>query len=141
MPRILIPIDGSDNSKRALTHLINNRKALEPLELHILNVQPPIVSGAVTLFIDKDTIERFHHDEGTHALASARQMLDEAGIVYSVHIQIGNVADRVAAFAKDHQCDQIIMGTRGLGTSSGFWLGSVTTKTLHLIDIPVTVVK
>jgi nucleotide-binding universal stress UspA family protein len=43
-------------------------------------------------------------------------------------------------------CDQVIMGTRGLGSSgiaaiSGLLLGSIATKVLHLVDVPVTLVK
>jgi nucleotide-binding universal stress UspA family protein len=43
-------------------------------------------------------------------------------------------------------CDQIIMGTRGLGAGgvaaiSGLLLGSIATKVLHLVDVPVTLVK
>ncbi len=33
------------------------------------------------------------------------------------------------------------MGTRGLGAVAGVLMGSVTTKLLHLTDLPVTLVK
>ena len=33
------------------------------------------------------------------------------------------------------------MGTRGLGSIRGLLLGSVATQVLHLVDMPVTLVK
>ena len=33
------------------------------------------------------------------------------------------------------------MGTRGLGSISGLLLGSVATKVLHLVKVPVTLVS
>jgi nucleotide-binding universal stress UspA family protein len=113
----------------------------EPLTLYLLNVQMPIVSGGVRAFVDSATIRRFHQDEGEAALAKARTVLDEAGVPYAAEVKIGNIAETIVATARDNHCDQIVMGTRGLGSASGLWLGSVTRKTLHLANTPVTVVK
>jgi nucleotide-binding universal stress UspA family protein len=45
------------------------------------------------------------------------------------------------AFAKQKNCDQIVMGTRGLGKVAVFLLGSVAMKVLQLAEIPATSVK
>ena len=68
-------------------------------------------------------------------------MLDEAKVPYTAHVKVGHAAEVIVAMAESHQCDQIVMGTRGLGAAAGLWLGSVTRKTLHLSKVPVTVVK
>jgi nucleotide-binding universal stress UspA family protein len=44
-------------------------------------------------------------------------------------------------YAEDKQCEQIVMGTRGLGTVSNLVLGSVATKAIHLAKVPVLLVK
>ncbi|HEX9811647.1 MAG TPA: universal stress protein [Burkholderiales bacterium] len=44
-------------------------------------------------------------------------------------------------YAREKRCDQIYIGTRGLGPITGMLLGSVTTKVLHLSDVPVLLVK
>lgn len=141
MSCILVPIDGSDNALRALNHVIHHMKQYEPLTLHLLNVQIPIVSGAVHLFIDKDTIRKYHQEEGEAMLAKAKAMLDEARVPYSAHIKVGHIAETIVSTAEQNKCDQIVMGSRGLGATSGLWLGSITTKTLHLAQVPVTIVK
>lgn len=139
MLRVLIPIDGSENSLRTVSFVI--RKAplyKEPLEIHLLNVQHPFpgtISGV------HEQAERYHHDEGTKALADARKALDAAGIKYLYHISVGDAAEVIARFVKDKNIEQVVMGTRGAGAVANMLLGSVATKVLHLVEVPVLLVK
>jgi len=141
MTRILIPVDGSDNAIRAVQYVMDNARMFQPLELHLLNVQIPIVSGAVRMFIDAATIRRYHEEEGEAAMARTKTLLDAGKVPYTAHLKVGHAAEAIVATAQAHQCDLIVMGSRGLGAASGMWLGSVAAKTLHLSRIPVTVVK
>jgi nucleotide-binding universal stress UspA family protein len=141
MTCILVPVDGSDNAIRALKYVLSHKQMYEPLSLHLLNVQAPIVSGGVRAFIDGATIRRYHEEEGQLALAKAKTILDEAGVPYTAHVKVGHAPETIVAMTDGSKCDQIIMGTRGLGATSGLWLGSVTRKTLHLATVPVTVIK
>lgn len=142
MLKVLVPVDGSKNSDRAVTHAIGfiaNSKA--PVELHLLNVQLPIVSGGVRMFIKHEDIEAYHQDSGQDALRTAREQLDQAGQAYAHLVRVGPIGETIAAYAKNQSCDLIIMGTRGLGAVTGMVLGSVATKVIHLADAPVTLVK
>lgn len=142
MKKILLPVDGSDNSQRAVEAAIGQAKgSSEPVEIHLLNVQAPIISGDVKMFIAEDQIKAYYHDEGIKALTKARAALDAAGIAYAFHIGVGPVAETIAAYAKEKDCGQVVMGARGLGSLTGLLLGSVTTKVAHLVDVPVTLVK
>lgn len=142
MKKILLPVDGSDNSLRAVQAAIDLAKdAAEAPQIHLLNVQLPIISGDVKMFVSEDQIKAYYHDEGIKALAKARAALDAAGVAYVFHIGVGPIAETVAAYAKDKACNQIIMGARGLGSLTGLLLGSVTTKVAHLVDVPVTLIK
>jgi nucleotide-binding universal stress UspA family protein len=139
MLRVLIPIDGSENSLRTVRLVI--RKAplyKEPLDIHLLNVQHPFpgtISGV------HEQAERYHHDEGLKALAGARKALDEVGLKYIYHISVGEAAEVIAHFVKDKNIDQVVMGTRGAGAVANMLLGSVATKVLHLVEVPVLLVK
>jgi nucleotide-binding universal stress UspA family protein len=140
--KILLPVDGSENALRATRFAIKLAQACpDGAELHLLAVQMPILSGDVKMFVSQDQINAYHHDEALKALAGARTALDAAGVHYAFHIGVGQLAETIAAYAKDKACDQIVMGTRGLGAVKGLLLGSVTTKVMHLVDIPVTLVK
>jgi nucleotide-binding universal stress UspA family protein len=142
MLKVLIPVDGSENSERAVAYAIGfvaNSKA--PVELHVLNVQLPIVSGGVRMFFKHEEIEAYYQDSGQEALRAARERLDRTGQGYVQHVRAGPVGETIAAYAKEQRCDHIVMGTRGLGAISGMVLGSVATKVIHLTDVPVTLVK
>src|SRR4030067_324746 len=126
MLKVLVPVDGSKNSDRAVTHAIGfiaNSKV--PVELHLLNVQLPIVSGGVRMFIKHEEIEAYHQDSGQDALRSAREQLDQAGQAYTQLVSGRPTGRTIAAYAKEQGCDHIIMGTRGLGAVPGMALGSV----------------
>ena len=49
MLKALVPVDGSSNSLCAVRHVIKLVQDREPLNIHLLNVQPPF-RGDVTSF-------------------------------------------------------------------------------------------
>jgi nucleotide-binding universal stress UspA family protein len=112
----------------------------EPAEIHLINVQPAL-HGEIGMFISKDQIRDYHHDEGTKALQVARGRLDQAEVHYTFHISVGDPAEVIVQFATEHHCDQIVMGTRGMGKFASLLLGSVASKVIQLADIPVMLIK
>ena len=146
MPGVLVPVDGSENSMRAVEAACRQLAYRQPVTVHLLNVQPPNHSGVVKQYLSQDLIDKFHEAEGETALQSARARLDNAQIAYTSNVEVGNVAQTIARYARELHCDQVIMGTRGLGSGgvaaiSGLLMGSIATKVLHLVDVPVTLVK
>ena len=139
MLKVLIPVDGSANSLRTVQHAIQMAGHYkEPLEFHLLNVQRPfpgIISGV------REQAEQHHHDEGIKALAGARKLLDDAGLKYVYHISVGEPDEVIARFCKDKQIQHVVMGTRGASSVANLVLGSNATKVLHLVEVPVTLVK
>jgi len=141
MTTILIPVDGSDASLRAVKAAIKASGKLGNTTLHLLTVQASIVSGNVTRFFSAEAINDYYQDEGKNALSPAKALLDETGVAYKEKTAVGPVAQTIAKYASEQDCDLIMMGTRGLGAVGGFVLGSVATKVLNLTDVPVTLIK
>jgi nucleotide-binding universal stress UspA family protein len=56
-------------------------------------------------------------------------------------MRIGSSGQAIAEYANELRCDQIVMGTRGLGSIGSLVLGSVATQVVHLTEHPVTLVK
>ena len=139
MFRVLIPVDGSENSVRAVELVIATAVLFkEPPEIHLLNVQHPFPG---TVRGVHHQAQQVHHDEGLKALASVRKVLDDAGTRYAYHIGVGDVGETVAQYVKEKKLQQIVLGTRGLGPVTGMLLGSVASKVIGCAEVPVLLVK
>lgn len=138
----LLAVDGSEASGRTVEHVIQLLRWYKPpVDIHLLNVQLPILSGNVKSFIRRDQLEEYYRDEGHAALKAARERLDHAGVKYLPHIGIGAPAEVIVEYAKKKHCHQICIGTRGLGSVAGLLLGSVANKVIHLAPCPVLLVR
>ena len=141
MLKILLPVDGSDNSDKAVANfisMINWYK--EPLEVHLLTVQTPL-SGNISSYISATDIKQYHQEEGLKSLENARKLLNQAGVSCQYHITVGDPAEMIVRFATEQKYDQIVMGPRGKGNIEGLLLGSVTNKVMQSALIPVLLVK
>jgi nucleotide-binding universal stress UspA family protein len=142
MLKALVAVDGSETALSGVRHVVKLIKDREPLEIHLINVQPP-VHGDVTTFVPRQTVHDYHVDEAMKALRPACELLDRFGIPYTKHIYVGHAAHVIAESARKLQCDKVIMGTHGRGTVTQLLLGSVSHEAIHQMDprIPVTLVK
>jgi len=143
MRKILLAFDGSDSSKRALQYVLDFvRMHAATLEVHLLNVQhEPTLYGE---YVSDEMISNMRQSLKTAAdetLEWPADQLRAAGIGHEKHTTFGNVAEQIGLAAKDLQCDTVVMGTRGLGSFTGMLLGSVATRVIHEVAVPVLLVK
>lgn len=141
MHKVLLPVDGSSCSKNAARYLLDFLRDAGKIELHLLNVQPLAENWEVRSFLQDEEIKQMAQENAAALMEPVRAILDEAGISYAVHIEQGEVAETIARYCKDLGCDQVVMGTHGKGALEGLLLGSVAAKVLHLVTVPVTLVK
>ncbi|MCX8085293.1 MAG: universal stress protein [Rhodocyclaceae bacterium] len=139
--KILLCVDGSSHSDRATQHVIATTKDCEDREIFLVNVQPPIDAPEVRSHMTASEIEAMQETRGGDALASARALLDAAGVRYTPVVLLGPIAETLVEFAREHGCEKIVMGTRGLGALGSALLGSVSQDVLRLSHLPVTLVK
>jgi len=141
MHSILIAVDGSNQALRAVRHAIGIvQKGLEA-EIHILNVQPPMITLVEFPFQDYALIEKAQQQHAEKVLKFATKLLDAAELSYTKHFEIGPVSRTIVDCAKANKCDSITMGTRGMGAFGNLVLGSIANQVIHLAEIPVTLVK
>jgi nucleotide-binding universal stress UspA family protein len=142
MIKLMIPVDGSDCSTRTVQYVANMvAQYKEPVELHLLNVQHPIVSGNVRHFISHDELDRYYRENADKAMQPGINVLQKAGLHFITHTALGEPAETIVQLAREKACNQIVMSPRGLGNVSGMLLGSVTSKVVHLAKMPVLLVK
>jgi nucleotide-binding universal stress UspA family protein len=141
--KILVAVDGSPASARAVRLGINQVKPVAGASLSILNVQN---LAALTLpdgagIMPPTWIEAEEEKAATEALQDAVTACRAAGVAYATRSERGAIAATIDRVAREEHADQVIMGTRGLSNMRGLLVGSVATQVLHLVDVPVTLVK
>jgi nucleotide-binding universal stress UspA family protein len=145
--KILVPYDGSPPSERAVEYSLRIATAVgkPTVDLHLLNVQEA----------DPDMLDYFRRDAanvaarlvtgrrdaGGKLLEAAAKKLESSGVRVERTVLLGDPGPAIGAYANDHHCDMVVMGTRGLGPVGGLMLGSVASKVIHLVKVPVTLVK
>jgi nucleotide-binding universal stress UspA family protein len=75
------------------------------------------------------------------AMRPARRLLKRATVAWREERAQGEPGVEIAAYARRHACDLIVMGSHGRGAMTGLLLGSVTQKTLSGCRTPVLIVR
>lgn len=140
MKRILVPVDGSGNALRALRHAIGRAKESQA-EVHVLHVEPPPHYQEARVYALREDIARIHQEARQRLLQDAVDELQQAGVAHAAHLAEGEVASAIAQFAESQQVDEIVMGTRGMSAFGQMLLGSVASRVVHFVKMPVTLVK
>lgn len=133
--RILVPIDGSEHSKQALSvacKLLGENDATLYL-LHIPQVlayEATLVWGVGALNAEASLDERRKAGDQLleQALASAH---DQGAQQVEKHLIQGDPVRMILETANDLAVDTIVMGSRGLSDLGGVMIGSVSHKVSH----------
>ena len=142
MLKALIPVDSTGNSLGAIHHVIKLVSEREPLEIHLLNVEPSLPSH-ITRFVSKENLDDSVTTKPRRRSRQRGRCSTRPASPYIEHMVVGHPAQCIADQAKRLHCDKVIMGTHGFGTITQLLLGSVSHEAIHLMDpgIPVTLVK
>lgn len=134
--KVLVPIDGSRQSLRALDAAIS--LAVESgAEMTLFHVIPRIdVVGPRTKLLDKQLIM-----QGNDIVKKAVTYAKKKKVNAKSRIIRGSPGVDTIKFAKSGNFDHIIMSTTGAGSASGEMLGSVSNYIVHKSKIPVYLVK
>jgi len=135
----LIPVDDSGNCEFAVKHVIRQFMNNTAMEIHLLNVQPPL-SSYITRFLRRTTVQEYHRDEAETALRPVRRLLDSFGIPFAVHIEIGERAACITATAHRLHCDQIVMCAARKNSLTRLVENSTTNRVLELTSVPVEII-
>lgn len=141
MKSLLVPVDGSENSFRALDFAVSQGRN-SPLVVHVLNVEPELDNyGMVGAHLSRQQHAKLMKDRAASILKRAAARASASRVECRTHMVIGDIATTIANTARRLKCDSIVMGTRGMGGLANLLLGSVASKVVHLSKVPVTLVK
>ena len=140
--KILLAADGSDYTRKAARQLAKDITFLkDPAEVHLLHVHAPLPYRGASGVIGKSTIETYQREDSEKALAVAEAELRKADVRFQPHWVVGEVCEAVNAFVKEHKIDMVVMGSHGAGALANLAMGSVATKLIATLKVPVLVVR
>ena len=136
--KILVPMDGSKNSFKALDMAITLAKQFGAsiVALCAIPLEPPIyMPGMDSHFKEKIT-------EGAKKfLEEAKSISAQNQVELKYFIAYENPTKYVSEFANNREFDLIVIGSHGHGALREILLGSVAHSTVHRAKTPVLVVK
>jgi nucleotide-binding universal stress UspA family protein len=138
--KLLVPIDGSDNSFRALNHAIFLSKNItaQITALRVVENLPLVyIQSQKTL----NTIISKYLEEAQDILNKSRDIGKKNGVRIKTELRKGDAASNILDYSKKEDYDTIIMGRRGAGKLKQLVLGSTSTKVLNHSDCTVVIVK
>ncbi len=137
--KVLVPVDDSDNSIRAVQHVANRVVTEGGIEVHLVHVRTPL-SQHIARFLKRGERESFHRAEANKALLPAQLLLDRFSIPYAVHVELGDKAPVIQRVAQRLHVDEIVIGTARKHSLTRLFEDSVTNRVLELVNVPVQVI-
>jgi nucleotide-binding universal stress UspA family protein len=137
--RILVPVDGSEQSREACDFAMREHPEAEFVLLHVINpTEAGYSAGASFPAASEEWYE--------HAKEDAQELLEELeaeneGATVTTDTVVGKPARAIVEYAAEHDIDRIVMGSHGRSGVTRILLGSVAENVVRNATVPVTVAR
>ncbi|SEN11204.1 Nucleotide-binding universal stress protein, UspA family [Halorientalis persicus] len=137
--RILVPVDGSEQSREACDFAMREHPEAEFVLLHVINpTEAGYSAGASFPAASEEWYE--------HAKEDAQELLEELeaeneGATVTTDTVVGKPARAIVEYAAEHDVDRIVMGSHGRSGVTRILLGSVAENVVRNATVPVTVAR
>ena len=134
---ILVPVDGSDESIKALEYAVEE---YSDTDLTVLSVVNPGEAYDIEIVVDahpRSDPPETANERAKAALERAKEIAPDAETVRAR----GPVSQTIVTYAEDESTDLIVIGSRGRGGASRVLLGSVAETVARRAPCPVLIVR
>jgi nucleotide-binding universal stress UspA family protein len=138
--RILVPVDFSDSSARALRHA-SNRAAETGGSLIIIYVVPADYGWLGFGRNELRDLDRSLQRQAANRLRAFAEENVRKNVPADMEVRVGRPAEEIVAAARQSKCNSIILSTRGLTGLDKFLIGSVADRVARLAPCPVVLVR
>lgn len=138
---LLLAVDGSENAYRAAQYTVNLQQAMPRAKCTILTVLTFTEDEARFLGATATEYSISASQRADILLKKIKQLFHCAGLTPELAVRQGDVAENILNYARQNNCDLIVVGTRGRGSLKGALLGSVSQRVIQQTPCPVLVVK
>lgn len=137
--KILVPLDGSEHSSRALEVAIQLAKQLK-CKLVLLTVYSMVAASGSSPELSLMAIDA-SRDRGKEILKKAEETVNSEMIEVETELAAGTAVEAIVEKSKEGKFDMIVMGARGLGTMKKLLIGSVSEGVIKNSPCPVLIVR
>ena len=136
--RVLVPLDGSEMSLRALRYALDNHPDAEITALHVAGEPSPMMGQALRLALEED-IEQAVDELAEEIFEPARELAAEYDTEIDTAVGVGSPARVIVNRAEEY--DAVVLGTHGGNLQSRLFVGNVADRVFKRSPVPVTVVR
>lgn len=135
--KLLVPLDGSENSMRGLDMAITLAKQCNAAitAVHSTYIQ------SHSSFRNANEDYESSDEHVKEIMEKTGQKVAKYGIKFDYKIMNGDIGYNIIKYAKENGSDMIIMGSRGRNSIKNMLFGSVSNSVLQTSKIPVLIVK
>ena len=141
---ILVPLDFSDTSARALEHAKILAERFDAA-LELLHVVPnPFMANAASLYVGMPLPQDFLNQleqEARERLEATLTLTERERFQARSVVRIGDPLFEIVDHARSEHVDLIVMGTHGRTGVSHLFLGSVAERVVRTAECPVLTVR
>jgi nucleotide-binding universal stress UspA family protein len=139
--KILVPVDGSAFTKRALAYLAAHEEWLGPQHHYtLLHVVPAVPPRAAAVFSKAD-LQSYYDEEAEKVFAPLRSFFSQQQLSAEFVAKVGHAAEVIAQVGTDGGHDLVLMGSHGHSSLGNLVLGSVANKVLAQTKLPVLLIR
>lgn len=135
--KILVPIDESENSKRAIKTAVRLAK-LTNGKITLMHVYP---IGTSIVTSSRQHYYELLKEECRKKLENGKLIAHQEGLDVETLMRGGEPVEQILGVAKDGKFDLIVIGARGIGKLSAILLGSVSQGIVNNSPVSVLVTK
>ncbi|WP_254526084.1 universal stress protein [Natrinema caseinilyticum] len=145
--QLLVPVDGSPLSKRALEYAFDEEGSISVVALHVIDPSDPGYSSATDVDVrnepphgSREWYQRAAEEE-ERIFDDARELAADSDADLSTDSALGEPAREIVDYAEDNDIDQIVLGGHGRSGTTRMLLGSVAEMVVRRSPVSVTVVR
>ena len=148
MKNILVPVDGSSESRKAFEQAVSIAQkygsgitliSVVEAEYDVTFAEPGMISGEYVGI--RDTLVKIKQENADKMLDALIAGADCSGVTVSKSVRVGSAHPEIVETASEGKYDLIVMGHRGLNPVKRFFMGSVAKRVIEDAPCSVLIVK
>lgn len=146
--KILVCVDGSEQSKRAVMEAAKLAECIRGSEVTVLHVMVNLYQHTSTWMLENmasqrklEAIEKYMQEENATILKEALAIFSEKNIPAKTMSRTGHTAIAIEKAADEGDFDLVVIGSRGLGGLKKLVLGSVSNAVVQQVRTNVLIVR